>query len=197
MKKELLARFISVIFNPVLFFFLMPYIIVFRQTASVPSAIKWAVFSSLFTIIAVTLLLIGRLKGVFSDKDLSVKEEREEFYLIALALAFSYLMISIFFKGLFFHLSIVSLGIFLGIIVFSFINLYLKASIHMAVSCAFIVSILIFYGTDAFISLLWVIPIVAWARLKLKKHTPREIIAGTALGIAITLLTFIMARQIL
>ncbi len=197
MRSQLSAKLISILFNPVLFFFLMPYIIVYRQTTNVSSALKWLLFSSIFLVIAGVLLLVGRLRGVFSDQDLSVKEEREEFYIIALILAFSYLLISMMYKGLFFHLSIVSLGIFMGMLIFTFVNIYLKASIHMAVSCAFILSIAIFYGINTLIVLFWVLPLVAWSRLKLKKHTPKELLTGSILGAGITLLTFLIAKQIL
>ena len=197
MNKILLARIISGLFNPILFFFLMPYIVVYHQTADMPSSIKWGIFSSLFISIGLVLLLVGRLRGVFSDRDLSIKEEREEFYLIALILSLSYLMFSAFFKGFFFHFSIVSLGIFLGILVFTFINLYTKASIHIAAACGFVLTISIFYGLQVFIALFWVIPLVAWSRIKLHMHTPKEILIGGLLGSLITLLTFIIAKQIL
>lgn len=175
----------------------MPYVIVYRQTTNVSSALKWLLFSSIFLVIAGVLLLVGRLRGVFSDQDLSIKEEREEFYIVALILAFSYLLISMMYKGLFFHLSIVSLGIFMGMLIFTFVNIYLKASIHMAVSCAFVLSIAIFYGVNTLIVLFWVLPLVAWSRLKLKKHTPKELLTGSILGTVITLLTFLIAKQIL
>lgn len=195
MKK--LAKFISFFFHPVLFALLMPFLVTYRVTGSGFYALKWAIFSLVFIFIGIILILLGRIRGIFSDFDISKKKERAEFFLLILILIFFYLLAAVFFKGLLFPLSIVALGIVFGVIIFVFVNKYIKASIHVAVSCAFVISIFILYGTYAFYLTFWVIPSVAWARLILKRHTMNEAIIGGFLGIVITLLTFLIGRYAL
>lgn len=192
-KKLFLAEIVSLIFGPVTFLLLMPYLIVYRQTLSFPYSLKWGIFSAIFIFIGIAFLITGRIKGKFSDQDLSIREERERFYIFALVLGFLYLAAALIFKGLLFNLSIASLGIFVAIVIFTVINKFIKASIHMAAACAFITSMLIFFGINS-LFLVWIIPLVAWSRIALRRHSVPELIVGGLLGTLITVGTFFVAR---
>ncbi|MDO8657514.1 MAG: hypothetical protein Q7K55_02140 [Candidatus Levybacteria bacterium] len=192
----LFARFISLIFNPTVFFLIMPFMVVYRQTQSGAYALKWQIFSFLFLFLGVFLFLIGRLKGAFSDEDVSKREERYRLYIMAYFLAFIYLMVSIFFKGISFPLSIISFGIIIGILIFNLVNYRIKASIHMGVACAFVITTGVLYGWVFSLVTLWIIPLVFWARIISKKHSIREAITGGILGIVITLITGLIGKQL-
>jgi len=192
-----LAEILSFLFNPAVFFFIMPYFIVYRQTGNNISAVKWELFSFAFLFIGLLLVLLGKHKKLISDIDLSNREQRAKFYLILWLLAFSYLFAAIFFRGLFFDLSVISLGIAFGIILFTFVNMYIKASVHVAVACAFVITIAVLYGQNGLLTTIWIIPLVSWARIILKRHTIVEITLGGLLGAAITFLTFLIRRYII
>ncbi|RJQ37697.1 hypothetical protein C4559_03100 [Candidatus Microgenomates bacterium] len=192
-----LARFLSFLFHPVIFFLIMPFMVVYRQTSDTSYAFKWAFFSAVFIFLGTALFLLGRIKGVFSDDDISKREERFRFYFILYFLVFVYFIASFFFKGVFFPLSIIVFGVLFGVLVFDIVNKYsLKASVHVGVACAFITSISIFYGVTAFLVAFWLIPLIFWARIKLKKHTLKEGIAGGFIGIAVTLFTFFLGKYL-
>lgn len=194
---KLFARFLSYIFHPVFFFLIMPFLVVYRQTSSELYAIKWTVFSSVFIFFGLLLILFEVIKGDFSDFDVSKKEQRQKFFMILLILGLVYLSSAFIFKGVFFSLSFISLGITLGIIIFAIISRFTKASIHVAVSCAFVLSMSLFYGKGVFSAIVWLVPLIMWARLYLKKHTVSEVFAGGILGILITLLTFFAGKGLL
>ncbi len=197
MKKKILARFFSYIFHPVLFFLIMPFFIVYKETASGLYAIKWMIFSSVFILFGVMIILFETIEGDFSDFDISKKGERFKFYIILAVLGLVYFSLSLFFKGIFFPLSLISLSILLGIIVFAFVNRFVKASIHTAVIFAFVISMSLMYGVTAFLLSFWMIPLVAWARIYEKKHTAWEVLLGGFLGSIITLITFSVGKAIL
>lgn len=184
-----LANLLSYIFHPVILVLLMPYLFIYRQTGSDLYALKWEIFSSLFIFFGVVLVFLGRRRGVF--------KERYEFYTLLWILAFLYLAAASFLKGIFSPLSIVALGIALGILVFIIVNRYIKASIHMAVVCAWVVSMGILYGRGAFLVTFWMVPLVLWARVASKNHLLNEALLGGVLGVVITLLTFLIGRQLL
>lgn len=191
------AAFLSFLFNPVIFLLIMPYIFVYRQTENSLYAIKWGLFSSLFIIIGVFFIFLGKWRGMYSDFDLSQREEREKFYAIALLLSICYFGAALFFKGIVFPLSIVGLGIVLGVVAFSVVNLFVKASLHVGIACAFVITIsILLKSSDVFIFSIWIIPLVIWARLVLKRHTLKEVVAGGFLGSIITLVTFFLGRFI-
>lgn len=190
--KLLVAQLLSYIFNPFIFFVLMPYIIIYRETGSNLYALKWGIFSFFFILIGFFVLAYGRRKGIFSDFDLSKREERAKFYTLLWPLLVTYLLSSVFFKGVFFPLSIIAFGIILGLIIFELVNTRVKASIHMGVLTAFIVTISFLYTTKFLIFGAICIPILGWSRIFLKRHTLQEVIIGTILGAIITLITLII-----
>lgn len=194
--QKILAQILSFLFHPVLFFLIMPFFITYRFTGSILYSLKWLIFSSVFIGLGLILFFLGLLKGFFSDYDLSKKEERYEFYFLILGLAFLYLVASLFFKGIFFPLSIVALGIVFGVFVFMIVNYYIKASVHVGVACGFVISMFLIFG-PFYLLLFWIIPLVAWSRLILKRHTIREVIAGALLGTTITFFTFYLGKYLL
>lgn len=194
---KLFARLVSYLFNPFFFFLIMPFFVVYKQTASELYAIKWMVFSSVFVFMGVLLILFEFLKGDFSDFDISKKEQRQKFFLVLLVLGLVYLSVALLFKGPFFSISIISLGIAFGIVIFAIVSKFLKASIHVGVVCAFVVSMSILYGLRALYVIIWLVPLLIWARIYLKKHTPIEVFAGGIIGTGITILTFILGKGLL
>jgi hypothetical protein len=197
MNKKLLAEIISIVFNPVVFLITFPLMIVYKETTSISAALKWEIFTGFFVAVGLLIIYFGIRKGVFSDEDLSKRKEREEFYYFALVISFVYLVAALLLKGIFFYLSIAGIGIFLAIIILTFVNRHIKASIHMASLCSFIVTISVLFGINYFWFSFWIVPLIFWSRLYLKRHTRKELILGGLLGIVITLATFLMAAKIL
>lgn len=194
MKKEFLAQFVSLALGPLTILSLMPIIVVYRQTGNLGYSLEWEVFSLFFILLGFALFLVGRAKGIYSDFDISKREERERFYLVTLVLAFVYFISTALIKGFFFHLTAVVLSTFLIILAFTVANSFIKASIHLGIVCAFVFSMGLFYGTNIFIPLFFLIPLMAWSRLKLKKHTPKELFTGGFLGAIMTVASFLIWR---
>lgn len=196
MKKILLAEIISFFFHPVLFFFFMPFLIVYHTSQSEAYALKWQLFSSLFIFVGILIYLWGRWKGIYSDFDLSKKDERAKFYSRIWPLALLYVVVAVFFKGIFFPMSIIALGLFISLIIFTAINRYTKASIHVAVSSAYATTVGIMYGPLAFFLTSLIVPCVIWSRIVLKRHIISETIVGAILGIGIPLVMLVITRYL-
>lgn len=194
--KIIIAKIISLFFNPAVFFLIMPFLVVYRYSQSGFYALKWEIFSSIFLFLGILLFFIGRYKGTFSDEDISIRKERYKFYVLLYSLGFIYFILSLFLKGIFFPLSIISFGIILGVLIFNLVNYYAKASIHTGVVCAFVISIGFMYGFNFFLGLLWMVPLIVWSRIVTKNHTLKETILGGFLGGIITLVTFFIGREI-
>jgi len=192
MKKEFLAQFVSLALGPLTILILMPIIIVYRQTGNLGYSLEWELFSLFFILLGFALFLLGRAEGVYSDLDISKRGEREKFYLITLIIAFVYFIATALFKGFSFHLTSIILSSFLIILTFMVANSFIKASIHLGTVCAFIISMGLFFGPNVFIPLFFLIPLMAWSRLQLKKHTPKELFVGGSLGTIITIVSFLI-----
>jgi membrane-associated phospholipid phosphatase len=192
MKKKFAAEFISLFLNPLTFLTLIPFIVVFRQTKNLAYSLEWELFSLVVILIGLGILLYGMRSEIFSDFDLSKREERQRFYHITLVLALVFFVITVLIKGIFFHLSAVILACFLVILAFNVVNGFIKASIHLGTVCAFVFAMGLLFGLNVFIYLVFLIPLMAWSRLFLKKHTPKELLVGGLLGTVMTILSFII-----
>lgn len=188
------ARIVSFLFNPLFFLFLLPYLAVFRQTNNLLAALRWQVFTSAFLGIFALLLLLGKWRGIFSDFDVSKREERPKLYLIALLLALMYLGSTLFFKGISSAISLMTFGVCVAVIAFAIVNYRLKASGHVGVASAFVLTVSFLYGEGVFFAIFWIVPLVAWSRLVLKRHTLREVVGGGALGAGITIGMLILTK---
>lgn len=193
----LAAKLLSFIFNPLVFFLLMPYLVVLKQTNDHIAALRWAVFSAAFVIIGLIIVVIGKLRGTFSDFDLSKRNERAKFYLMLWPLLISYVAAAFLFRGMFFSLSIIAVGIVIGLVLFELVNRKIKASIHIGVAVAFAMAIGILFGWFYFGITILIVPILAWSRLILKRHTIEEVFTGAFLGTIITGITVVLAQFIL
>lgn len=197
MNKIFFAKLLSYIGSPLIFFLLMPYLIVYTQTRDSITAVKWSMFSAVFVGLGLLLVLIGKRRGKFSDLDLSNREERATFYLLLWPLLLAYLIASIVFRGVFFSLSIIAVGIVIGLLLFEVVNSRLKASIHMGVVTAFVLTIWVLFGLYHFLLFVWIIPLIGWSRIVLKRHTIQEVIAGCILGVIVTGVTFLIGKLFL
>lgn len=193
---RLIAQFISILFNPLIFLFVIPYLVILKQTDDMMYALKWQLFTSVFIFSAVVFFFIGKWRGIFSDHDVSKREERPKFYLMILTVSTLYLTASLIFKGIFFSLSIAAFGICVAIVAFAIANYRIKASGHVAVASAFVVTMHILSKATPVWYTFWIVPLVAWARLTLKRHTVYEIVIGGVFGVAVTLGTFLIGKYL-
>jgi len=188
----LLARFISLIFNPVFLLIPTPYLLVLRETGNASQAMNWTLISMFFVMLIGVCLGIGVRKGYFTDFDVSKREERPLLFLFVLLVGALY-FISLLYLDAPVVLFILLACIFASVLLFSFVNTKIKASIHVATISAFVVTLGILYGAQ-YLLLLFIVPIVAWSRVKIKRHTVREIIAGGSLGISLTVILYTIVK---
>ena len=191
------ARFISLAFHPVIFTLFTPFLVVYRESWNLWYSIRWTLFTTGFLILALFIFYLMRPKEFFSDFDIYKREQRVAFYTIGCIMAVLYFIVAVYFKGFFFSLSALSLGILIGLVLLEVINFYIKASIHVAVACSFVVTMGVLYGGMIFLAIWWLAPLVAWSRYALKKHTLPEITAGALFGGFVTGLTFFIGKLLL
>lgn len=191
---KFIAQFISTVLNP--FFLISPvaYLLVLKTTNNYDLAFFWEVISLIFILIVSVFILIGVEKKVFSDLDISKRTQRPLLFTFAIGLSAIYTIFLYFLKApniLF----IVVFALILGLIVFGGVNRITKASIHVGTVSAFAVSSSLVYG-GLFYLTLFLIPLVAWARIKTHNHTKQQTVIGAVLGILITLVVYVIFKYI-
>ena len=117
---------------------------------------------------------------MFSDMDVSVRQQRRPVFIFTAIVALLYLAVILFLQGP--KILLATLGaLLLGVFIDSIVNRKIKASVHLAVFSAFSLILAILFG-----GIFWVLPflapVVAWSRIKLKKHQLVETIIGAIIG---------------
>lgn len=195
--KIAIAQLISVVFHPLVFAMLLPFLIIYHGTKNILYGLEWMIFTSLFIFLTIAVLFYLRPLDLLKDFDISDQKKRPIFYTVSVIFAIVYFFIAVLFKGIFFSLSIVSLGVIVGLVIFEIVNFYIKVSIHTAVAAAYAITCFLLYGWYGLLFVFWIPIAIAWSRLALKKHKPEEIIGGAAIGGLIPIITFAIAQLLL
>ena len=182
-----LARWISILFDSS--FLSLPIFLALGYASSGRPGLFWAILT-LFIVTGIPLLylLIGQKRGWVSDMELSRREERPRFILVSLSsdvLALAVLWMT---GGPHLLRLIIMTYFCLAIVMFT-VSSFWKISMHMAGVGGFSTALVMVFGAPmlwAFLSL----PLVAWARLHRRKHTPAQLVAGALAGALITMFVF-------
>ncbi len=182
-----LARWISVLFDSSVLS--LPVFLAFGTVSAGRKGLFWAILALLIVSgIPLAYLLLGWKRGWVSDMELTRREERPRFILISLSsdvLAFGALWFG---SGPHLLRLLVLTYFCLAVVMFT-ISRYWKISMHLAGVGGFSTALVFVFGLGALWALLS-LPLVAWARLRRRKHTPFQLAAGGAVGILIASLVF-------
>ncbi len=190
----ILAKIISILANPVFILITLPYFLVYKETNSSIQALNWTLYTYCYLFIFCSFVLFGVKKKIFNDIDISNRKQRPLVYFIGALLSILYLISLYFLKGPSI-LSITTFGIILGIAISALINIKVKVSMHVASFAALTTALSIVYR-GYFLYLLLLIPLISWARIRIKRHTSKEVIVGAILGILLSLTMYVIALKV-
>ncbi len=184
MNRARLARWTSVFFDSsILSLLLFPAI---GWRVGQWPGVGWALLALfILTGFPMTYIALGMRRGWVSDWELSRREERPRFILVSFSSDLLALLI-LWLAGapqMIWTLALIYAS--LGITMFTISNFW-KISLHMVGVSGFSVLLVYVFGAAAgwaFLSL----PLVAWARLQRKKHTPLQLAAGAVFAAIITI----------
>lgn len=189
-----LARLISFLTSPIFVIIPIPFFLVYQSTHNSLYALKWTFFSLGFLLLIGIFMLYSVRHKIFTDIDVSKREQRPLLFLFLTLVSAVYLACIYILKGPS-VLYIGMLGILTAIFTIAIVNTRIKASIHVATITAVVLTLGLMYNLPAYFIL--AIPIIAWARIKTKRHTMQEAVTGAALGSLLILLMYIVVKYIL
>jgi len=193
MSKKV-AEIISLVLNPLVVLIPAPFFLVFEKTDNLTLSFQWTVISIFFLFFFFLVILIGIKFGIFSNLDVSKREQRPTLFLIGMLLTIIYFI----FLFAFHAPRILSIGTFaliLGLIVLETINMFTKVSAHLAVLSAFLTFLVLVEGWE-FLPGFLLLPVLAWSRIKTKNHTLFQTIIGTLVGALTTILIYVIFKYI-
>jgi hypothetical protein len=182
-----LARWVSLLFDSSSLS--LPIFLAFGWVEARTAGLAWAVLTLVIvTGIPLAYLLIGRRRGWVSDLEMTRRAERPRFILVSLGSDALALLVLGVLRGP--HLlSLIVLTYLCLAIAMLAISGFWKISLHMAGVGGFSTALLFVFSWPALAAFLS-LPLVAWARLRRRKHTPAQLLAGAVAGVLATLLVF-------
>lgn len=183
-----LARWISVLFDSSVLS--IPIFLAFGWIGGGVSGMGWAAMTLVIvTGIPLAYLWIGRKRGWVGDMEMTRRSDRPRFILVSLSSDVFALLVLWAAQGP--HLlTVIVLTYFCLAVTMLTISSFWKISLHMAGVGGFSTALLFVFGLPALLAFLS-LPLVAWARLHRRKHTPAQLAAGAIAGAIVTALVFI------
>ena len=178
----MIARCLSIILHPfVMVGVLVGTVAAARQTAG--EALRSIAIVMLFTIVPLAALMIRQVRrGSWNNVDASNRAERPMLYFVggaALVIMMAYLLVlrpqSFMLRGTFATLAMMA--------VCALATKWIKVSLHMAFA-TLAATVLAVMRSPVGYALLMALPALVWSRLTLERHTPAEVMLGTAIGAA-------------
>lgn len=185
---KFLARTVSNMLSPVLWLPLIFYFLVRLSTPSVDSFVRYAAVIFFFQLaVPLFLLLFFIKKKQITDIDLTKREERYGLLVGAIISSLCALLV-IYAWGNMLLLKWEML-FFILLCINAAITFVWKISFHMAVT---VIGCLILFFVFGYPSVwIWItIPLVAWSRLYLKKHTLPQVVAAFLINGAVVLIYY-------
>lgn len=189
MWKKRVARLTSNILNPFLISLAVIILLSFTSASSALASIKWLLISIALGILPVFVVVVylvrnHRVEGIF----IRARKQRNKIYVLAGVcaavncgvlywLGAPRILVASFVAGL------------LAIIIFMCINLWWKISVHTAFVTASITVLIILYGALGLLSAL-LLPLTAWSRIELERHSPAQVVVGALLAAMIVVGVF-------
>ncbi len=189
MNREKVANRISDIFNP--YYVSAPFFLLVAIASS--RSLTTALFYWLVTALFFSVLPLWdinrriRLKMV-SDAHISRREDRIKPFLFSLVCA-ALGVIAVHVIGAPPAVKAVSWMVVITGAVITATTVFWKISLHAAGATATATALIVLFGAIAAPACLF-IPVVFWARLTLKKHTPAQLLTGSLAAAAIAILVF-------
>ena len=161
----------------------------FESTSSTADALKWSLILLAVGILPVFLVIFylvqtGGLDSIFTH----VREQRTKLYLLTGVCVIVSGIILLHFSA---PLILVAafIAALIEILLFISINLWWKISVHTAFIAALVTILVFLYGPIAAISAM-LLPLIGWARIKLKHHSLAQVTTGALLSSLIIVVVF-------
>jgi len=187
--RKQIANLTSNILNPFLVGLIVILLLSFESTSSILDALKWSLILIAVGILPVFLVIVylvqtGGLDSIFTN----AREERTKLYLLTgVCVIVSGVILLQFGAPLILVATFIAALIL--ILVFISINLWWKISVHTAFIAALVTILVILYGPIAAVSAV-LLPLIAWARIKLRHHSLAQVTTGALLATLIVVVVF-------
>lgn len=183
--RHFMAEIVSWVFFPPLVGTVFFIFLTFWYANDLNQGLRWLTLVSPFLIfIPLIFFAITYKLGWVNDIDLSDREDRP-IYLVVMLVGLAAASIILYLLKVPLKFVVYAFSGWIVTLVTTIITLFWKISFHLAVTTSVVTAIVILGGVR-FLPLYILIPIIAWARITLKKHTLGQVVGGFVVPLLLT-----------
>ncbi len=184
------ARLVSNILSPPVIWAVMAFPIAFRDAESQAQALTWAgIYCLLVCLLPLMYVALMVRRGHISDLHMQFRQQRIRPFIVSI-LCTTIAWWTLRFLGAPPVVPLFALFSLVQIAVVAVITLVWQISMHAMSITGAVVAAGAFFGIVPALMLLPLILLVGAARLKLERHTPAQIVAGSLVGVVVPLVLF-------
>lgn len=188
-RGAVIGRLISQIFHPILLNIVTLLLIGVFLARDGQAGLTWAAACILLQVLPPTVFFLVRLRqGTYSDDDISVRQQRNELYLVGFVWVLAATLLLALLGAPRPFLACMVSTLLLGLIG-GLINLFWKISVHSA-AIASTATIALLYSRNLGVALWLCALAVGWARVRTGNHTPTQVLAGFGCAATVVVLAF-------
>jgi membrane-associated phospholipid phosphatase len=188
-RRLRVARLVGELLSPPPIIVGLALIVAWDSSPTPGMAIVWGGIAAVFaSVLPYAIILGGVRRGRLSDKNISLREERIRFGVVAITSILIGLAVLAAFDA---PAELVALlaSIVVGVACGWVITLWWKISVHAAIAAGAATVLMLVFGT-ALLAAWALVALIAWSRVQVGDHTAGQVIAGVALGIAVNATIF-------
>jgi membrane-associated phospholipid phosphatase len=192
-RRLRVARLVGELLSPPPILVVLALVVAWDSSPTPAMAILWGGIAALFaSVLPYALILRGVRQGRLSDKNLSLREQRIRFGVVAIASVLLGLVLLAAFDAPAEMVALVA-SVAVGVACGWVITLWWKISVHAAIAAGAATVLLVVFG-PALLAVWPLVAVIAWSRVQIGDHTAAQVLAGVTLGVVVNATVFTLLR---
>ena len=187
------ARLVGELLSPPPILVVLALVVAWDSSPTLGTAVLWGGIAALSaSVLPYALILRGVRRGRLSDKNISLREQRIRFGVVAITSILLGLAVLAVFDAPAEMVALVA-SIAVGVACGWMITLWWKISVHAAIAAGAATALLLVFG-PALLAVWPLVAVIAWSRVQVGDHTTAQVLAGVALGVVVNATVFTLLR---
>jgi membrane-associated phospholipid phosphatase len=192
-RRLRVARLVGEVLSPPPILAVLALVVAWDSSPTPAMAILWGGIAAVSaSVLPYALILRGVRHGRLSDRNISVREQRIRFGIVAItSILFGLVLLAVFDAPA--ELVALVASIAVGVACGWVITLWWKISVHAAIAAGAATVLLLVFGPALLV--VWpLVAVIAWSRVQVGDHTTAQVLAGVALGVVVNATVFTLLR---
>jgi membrane-associated phospholipid phosphatase len=189
LRRLRLARLVGELLSPPPIIVILALVVAWDSSPTPASAVLWGGVAAVFaSVLPYAIILRGVRRGRLSDRNISLRQDRIRFGVVAITSILIGLALLAAFDAPAEMVALLA-SIAVGVVCGWVITLWWKISVHAAIAAGAATVLTLVFGT-ALLAAWALVALIAWSRVQVGDHTPTQVLAGVALGVVVNATIF-------